>query len=63
MRFVHRAGRADSDVHRRWRLSATPKTKALCGCTEHGHAAVREAIRTPLPDGRKLLAIAEVFAT
>ncbi|WP_345066375.1 nitrite reductase large subunit NirB [Acidovorax lacteus] len=41
--------------------SATPKTKALCGCTDHGHAAVREAIRTPLPDGRKLLTIGEVF--
>ena len=41
--------------------SATPKTKALCGCTDHGHAAVREAIRTPLPDGRKLLTIADVF--
>ncbi|GAB4401309.1 MAG: nitrite reductase large subunit NirB [Rhodoferax sp.] len=26
--------------------SATPKTKALCGCTEHGHQAVRDAIRT-----------------
>jgi nitrite reductase (NADH) large subunit len=25
--------------------SATPKTKAMCGCTEHGHQAVREAIR------------------
>nr|MBP6776938.1 NAD(P)/FAD-dependent oxidoreductase [Piscinibacter sp.] len=25
--------------------SATAKTKALCGCTEHGHQAVRDAIR------------------
>jgi nitrite reductase (NADH) large subunit len=25
--------------------SATPKTKAMCGCTEHGHQAVREGIR------------------
>jgi nitrite reductase (NADH) large subunit len=41
--------------------SATPKTKALCGCTTHGHAAVREAIRHPLPDGSKLLTIAQVF--
>ena len=41
--------------------SATPKTKALCGCTEHGHAAVRAAIRQPLPDGSKLLTIADVF--
>jgi nitrite reductase (NADH) large subunit len=42
--------------------SATPKLKAVCGCTEHGHEAVREAIRTPLPDGRKLLTTAQVFA-
>ena len=26
--------------------SATPKTKAMCGCTDKGHQAVREAIRT-----------------
>ncbi|MCB1987810.1 MAG: NAD(P)/FAD-dependent oxidoreductase, partial [Burkholderiaceae bacterium] len=26
--------------------SQTPKTKPLCGCTEHGHQAVRDAIRT-----------------
>ena len=25
--------------------SATPKTRALCGCTDHGHQAVRDAIR------------------
>ncbi|RZU02202.1 nitrite reductase large subunit NirB [Rivibacter subsaxonicus] len=25
--------------------SAAPKTKAMCGCTEHGHQAVRDAIR------------------
>jgi nitrite reductase (NADH) large subunit len=25
--------------------SATPKTKAMCGCTHHGHQAVRDAIR------------------
>jgi nitrite reductase (NADH) large subunit len=25
--------------------SATPKTRALCGCTDHGHQAVRNAIR------------------
>ena len=24
--------------------SATPKTKAMCGCTDHGHQAVRDAI-------------------
>ena len=37
--------------------SATPKTKALCGCTEHGHQAVRDAIKA-----NKLLNIADVFA-
>ncbi|OBS30959.1 nitrite reductase large subunit [Tepidimonas fonticaldi] len=36
--------------------SASPKTKALCGCTEHGHQAVRDAIRQ-----HKLLRIADVF--
>ncbi len=36
--------------------SATPKTKALCGCTEHGHQAVRDVIRSS-----KLLTIGEVF--
>ncbi len=38
--------------------SATPKTKAMCGCTEHGHQAVREAIVAS-----KLLTIADVFKT
>jgi nitrite reductase (NADH) large subunit len=42
--------------------SATPKLKAMCGCTEHGHEAVREAIRTPLADGSKLLTTAAVFS-
>ncbi len=36
--------------------SATPKTKAMCGCTEHGHQAVREAIVAS-----KLLTIGDVF--
>jgi nitrite reductase (NADH) large subunit len=36
--------------------SATPKTKALCGCTDHGHQAVRDAIRQ-----HKLLAIPDVY--
>jgi nitrite reductase (NADH) large subunit len=36
--------------------SATPKTKAMCGCTDHGHQAVRDAIRA-----NKLLALAEVY--
>jgi len=42
--------------------SATPKLKAMCSCTDHGHAAVREAIAKPLPDGSKLLTSAQVFA-
>ncbi len=37
--------------------SATPKTKAVCGCTDHGHQAVRDAIAA-----QKLLTVAEVFA-
>jgi nitrite reductase (NADH) large subunit len=41
--------------------SATPKKKAMCGCTDYSHEEVRQAIRTPLPDGRKLLAISEVY--
>lgn len=41
--------------------SATPKKKALCGCTEHSHEEVRQAIRTPLSDGRKLLTIDAVM--
>jgi len=36
--------------------SATPKQKALCGCTEHSHQEVRDAIRE-----RKLLTIADTF--
>ncbi|MEO7105052.1 MAG: nitrite reductase large subunit NirB, partial [Rhodoferax sp.] len=36
--------------------SATPKTKAMCSCTDHGHQAVRDAIRN-----NKLLTIASVF--
>jgi nitrite reductase (NADH) large subunit len=36
--------------------SATPKTKAMCACTDHGHQAVREAIKA-----NKLLTIADVF--
>lgn len=36
--------------------SATPKLKAMCGCTDHGHQAVRDAIRDS-----KLLTIADVF--
>ena len=36
--------------------SATPKTKAMCGCTEHGHQAVRDEIVQS-----KLLTIGSVF--
>ncbi len=36
--------------------SATPKMKPLCGCTDHGHQAVRDAIRA-----NKLLSIGAVF--
>ncbi len=36
--------------------SATPKTKAMCACTEHGHQAVRDAIVA-----NKYLTIASVF--
>ena len=36
--------------------SATPKLKSMCGCTEHGHQAVRDAIRE-----HKLLSVASVF--
>ena len=36
--------------------SATPKMKAMCACTDHGHQAVREAIVA-----HKLLSIASVF--
>ena len=38
--------------------SATPKTKAMCGCTDHGHQAVRDAIVQ-----HKLLTIGQVFKT
>jgi nitrite reductase (NADH) large subunit len=37
--------------------SEAPKTKAMCGCTEHGHQAVRDAIRE-----QHLLSIADVHA-
>jgi len=37
--------------------SATPKLKAMCACTDHGHQAVRDAIRT-----NKLMTIASVFS-
>ncbi|QHE85425.1 nitrite reductase large subunit NirB [Hydrogenophaga sp. BPS33] len=36
--------------------SATPKLKAMCACTDHGHQAVRDAIRE-----NKLLSIGAVF--
>jgi nitrite reductase (NADH) large subunit len=37
--------------------SATPKLKAMCSCTEHGHQAVRDAIRE-----HKLLKITDVYS-
>ncbi len=37
--------------------SATPKLKAMCGCTDLGHQAVRDAIRE-----QHLLTIADVYA-
>jgi nitrite reductase (NADH) large subunit len=37
--------------------SAAPKLKAMCGCTDHGHQAVRDAIVQ-----NKLIKIADVFA-
>ncbi len=36
--------------------SATPKLKAMCGCTDHGHQAVRDSIRE-----NKLLTIGSVM--
>jgi nitrite reductase (NADH) large subunit len=36
--------------------SATPKLKAMCGCTDHGHQAVRDAIRD-----NKLLTIGDTM--
>jgi nitrite reductase (NADH) large subunit len=35
--------------------SATPKKKAMCGCTDHGHQAVRDAIRAAPADHRRRL--------
>ena len=36
--------------------SATPRTRPVCGCTEHGHQTVRDAIRE-----HRLLSVPEVF--
>lgn len=41
---------------------ATPKKKPVCGCTELSHEELRQAIRTPLADGRRLLRIGDVFS-
>jgi len=38
--------------------SAAPKSKAMCGCTDHGHQAVRDAIRE-----QHLLTIDDVYRT
>lgn len=40
--------------------SAAPK-KTVCGCTDLGHDDVRCAIRTPRPDGTKLLTLADTM--
>jgi nitrite reductase (NADH) large subunit len=45
VRLVHRPGRADPAVTAGGDYSAAPKTKSVCGCTDHTHEAVREAIR------------------
>ena len=49
LRFVHRAGRADPDVHRRRRLLRDAEAEAVCGCTDHSHQEVRDAIREQQP--------------
>jgi nitrite reductase (NADH) large subunit len=36
--------------------SASPKLKAMCACTDHGHQAVRDAVRT-----NRLMTIADTF--
>jgi len=41
--------------------SATPKKKAVCGCTDVSHGELRDAIRRPLPDGTRLLTTEGVF--
>jgi len=41
--------------------SATPRKKAMCGCTDLGHEEVRAAIRTPRADGSRLLTVAGVY--
>ncbi len=42
--------------------SAAPTKKAMCGCTDFSHDEVRRAIRTPLPDGSRLLGVMAVYA-
>ncbi|MFM8900182.1 MAG: nitrite reductase large subunit NirB [Burkholderiales bacterium] len=41
--------------------SAAPTKKAMCGCTDHSHEEVRQAIRIVNPDGSKLLTIDAVY--
>jgi nitrite reductase (NADH) large subunit len=41
--------------------SAAPTKKAMCGCTDHSHEEVRQAIRTVSPDGSKLLTVDGVY--
>ena len=41
--------------------SAAPQKKAVCACTDASHEQVRQAIRTPLADGSRLLSIDAVY--
>ena len=46
LRLLHRAGRADHLMFTAGGdYSAAPKKKAMCGCTDHSHQEVRDAIR------------------
>jgi nitrite reductase (NADH) large subunit len=47
-------GGTDHHVHRRRRLLLAPKKKAMCGCTDHSHQEVRDAIKA-----NKLITIAD----
>ena len=41
--------------------SAAPRKKAVCACTDSSHEELRQAIRTPLADGSRLLSIDAVY--
>ena len=58
LRLVHRAGRADPDVHRRRRLLRRAEEEGRCAAAPtHSHQEVRDAIRE-----QQLLTIADVYA-